>query len=445
MDGHYKKLLLVLTEFPPSIGGMQTHARYLSGYLADRGFPIEVVTYRAADAEEGSTAREFDSLLDFPVHRSLSRLSFWHNVDILKRLVGHLKPDLVYCSTVFYGQLRQEVNVPVICRSAGNDILRPWIVYPFRYGSRWLASPIVEDKLFPFFKRMNSPEIVNLLLRRRRYALANQGARSMDLIIANSHFTASLLQQQAGVSRNRVRTVVGGVDAGRFAVDHNPTQRRRLRQTLEIPEHAYVIVTACRLVAKKGVDFLLRAFCEIHRRMPDTHLIVVGDGRFLSRYQRLALSLDIAAHVTFTGRVNHMDIHRYYWLSDLFVLASRIQVDPAAGIRDAETMGRVLCEANAAGVPVIAARSGGIPSVIDHEENGLLFTPDDEGDFLRQIQRIRADPLLREKLVQNGRQRVRQQFDWSVVMQAHLQYFDVVLNDHNGQDRELRDGGDYVT
>ena len=433
MDSYSGKLLLILTEFPPSIGGMQTHARYLSSYLADQGYQIEVVTYRAADGEEGSSAREFDSLLNFPVHRSLSRLSFWHNVDILKQMIGHVKPNLVYCSTVFYGQLRKEVNVPVICRSAGNDILRPWIAYPFRYGSRWLASPVVEDKLVPFFKRVNSPEIVNLLLRRRRYELANQGARSMDLIIANSHFTASLLQQQAGVSRNRVRTVVGGVDARRFAADGNPIERRRLRQTLDIPEDAYVIVTACRLVAKKGVDFLLRAFCGIHQIMPDTHLIVVGDGRLLKRYQRLAPSLGIGAHVTFTGRVNHMDIHRYYWLSDLFVLASRIQVDPTAGIRDAETMGRVLCEANAARVPVIAARSGGIPSVIDHEENGLLFTPDDEQDFLRQIQRIRADPLLRERLIQNGMQRVRQQFDWSVVMQAHLRYFDVVLNDHNSQ------------
>jgi glycosyltransferase involved in cell wall biosynthesis len=439
-----KKILLVLTEFPPSIGGMQTHARYISSYLADQGYEIEVVTYRAGNGEEGSTAYEFDSMLNYPVHRMLSRLSFWHNVDILRQMVDHVKPDLVYCSTVFYGQLRDEINVPVICRSAGNDILRPWIAYPFRYGSRWLASPIVEDKLYPLFRRMNSPEIVNQLLRRKRYELANQGARRMDLIIANSHFTASLLQQQAGVSRNRVRTVVGGVDTQRFAVQRNLTNRRRLRHTLGIPEDAYAIVTACRLVAKKGVDFLLRAFCEIHNMMPDTHLIVVGDGRYRQRYQRLADSLGIGAHVTFTGRVSHMDIHRYYWLSNLFVLASRIQIDRAAGIRDAETMGRVLCEANAARVPVIAARSGGIPSVINHEENGLLFTPDDEQDFLRQVQRIRADPLLREKLIQNGIQRVRQQFDWSVVMQAHLQYFDAVLNDQSSLNTELQDGGEYV-
>jgi phosphatidylinositol alpha-1,6-mannosyltransferase len=439
-----KKILLVLTEFPPSIGGMQTHARYISGYLADQGYEIEVVTYRTGDGEESRGAHEFDRRLSYPVHRSLSRLSFWHNLDILKQIVDHAQPDLVYCSTVFYGQLRDEINVPVICRSAGNDILRPWITYPFRYGSRWLASPVVEDKLYPLFRRVNSPEILNQLLRRKRYELAYQGARRMDLIIANSHFTASLLQQQAGVSAKRVRTVVGGVDTQRFAGQRNLAKRRQLRRALGIPEDAYVIVTACRLVAKKGVDFLLRTFCEIHAMMPDTHLIVVGDGRYRVRYQRLADSLDLASHVTFAGRVSHMDIQRYYWLSDLFVLASRIQIDRAAGIRDAETMGRVLCEANAAGVPVIAARSGGIPSVINHEENGLLFTPDDEGDFLRQVQRIRSDPLLREDLIYNGIQRVRQQFDWSVVMWAHLQYFDAVLNGRSGLNTEFQDGGEYI-
>ena len=154
-------------------------------------------------------------------------------MEYLLRMLGARNPASLRICTLLSKPSRREVNIPVICRSAGNDILRPWIVYPFRYGSRWLASPIVEDVLFPFFKRMNSPEIVNLFLRRRRYELANQGARSMDLIIANSHFTASLLQQQAGVSGNRVRTVVGGVDAGRFAVDHRLAGHRR--PTLQDP------------------------------------------------------------------------------------------------------------------------------------------------------------------------------------------------------------------
>ena len=51
-------------------------------------------------------------------------------------------------------------------------------------------------------------------------------------------------------------------------------------------------------------------------------------------------------------------------------------------------MGRVLCEANAAGIPVLASRSGGIPSVVTHEDNGLLFDSDDAADFLEQFRAV---------------------------------------------------------
>ena len=110
------------------------------------------------------------------------------------------------------------------------------------------------------------------------------------------------------------------------------------------------------------------------------------------------------------------------------MLASRVKVNPITNQRDAETMGRVLCEANAAGIPVIAARSGGIPSVITHNKNGLLFNSDDEDDFLEQIERMRGEPALAESLADNGLQLARQKFDWSVVMAAHEDYFMEVVS-----------------
>ena len=105
-----------------------------------------------------------------------------------------------------------------------------------------------------------------------------------------------------------------------------------------------------------------------------------------------------------------------------------MQVNPLTNKRDAETMGRVLCEANAAGVPVIAARSGGIPSVITHGKNGLLFTSDDEDDYLAQIQRVQAEPGLARSLAETGLRVAQQEFDWSVIFQAHERYFREVVS-----------------
>jgi len=260
--------------------------------------------------------------------------------------------------------------------------------------------------------------------------LVRQSAHRMDLIIANSKFTASLLSE-LGIEENKIKISVGGVDTKRF-IPRNHSGELQLRRALGIDNDAYVITTVCRLVPKKGIDFLLRTFHMLRNLMPDAHLLIVGNGIHSKRYQRLAHELGLSPYVTFAGSVNHLEIQRYYWLSDVFVLASRIQINPITGVWDAETMGRVLCEANSACVPVLAARSGGIPSVIECDQNGLLFEPDNEEDFLKQIQRIRENPELTRQLVQIGYRIAHQKFDWSIILEDHENYFTGVLSVRKG-------------
>lgn len=409
----------MLTEFPPSVGGMQTHAYYLSRYLTDAGHHVQVVTYHPADRAARDAADRFDESMDFSVRRTLSRISFWHNIEILKDTARMFQPDLIYCSTIFYGLLRDFVNVPVVCRSVGNDVLRPWIAYPFRPGSRILGATGIDNWAYGVFRRMNYPEWLTMFFEQKRRALVAQAARWTDIVIANSHFTAELFDE-LGVGRDRVRILVGGVDSQRFRP--GKIEQRGLRRELGIDDQAYVITTICRLVAKKGVDFLLRAFPTVQARIPKAHLLIVGDGKHSKHYRRLAQELNLD-RVTFAGRIDHLQVQQYYWLTDLFVLASRVQVNPITRQKDAETMGRVLCEANAAGVPVIAARSGGIPSVITHGQNGLLFGVDDVDDFLVQVLRVYGDPGLARKLTEEGLQMADRRFDWAVVLQAHEHYF----------------------
>ena len=400
---------------------MQTHALYLSRHLARRGYTVEVVTYQPASLDERRALIDIDSHLPFPVRRVLSRLGYWHNLERLEALGRTFRPDLVYSSTVFYGFLRDTLGIPVICRSVGNDVLRPWIAYPFHPGSRALSTPYVDDHLYKFFRRFDYPEILEILFRQRRWELMRDSAQRMHRIVANSSFTANLLQE-IGVRPEAIEILVGGVDAHRFTPPpHN--HPRRWRQTLGLPQDAFILTTACRLVAKKGIDFLLPSMPAIRRAIPNAHLLVIGEGRHGRRYRRLARRLGVNDAVTFIGRVEHEQIHEYYWASDVFVLASRVQVDPTTGLRDAETMGRVLCEANAAGLTTVAARSGGIPSVIRHEENGLLFTPDDENDLVATLLRAKEDLDLTSAMRKEGRRLAIEAFDWSVILTAHERYF----------------------
>jgi phosphatidylinositol alpha-1,6-mannosyltransferase len=399
-NGRVAKLLLVLTEFPPSVGGMQTHAIHTARYLCELGHDIEVVTYRSRREESA----QFDAGLSFPVHRLLSRVSYFDNLRLVEaRLRG---VDAIYASTVFFGMLGD--RVPVFCRSAGNDILRPWIAYPFERGSRLLASPWVDDILYDSFMRWKRPELVYSWFHDARFELMRRALAGNSHVFANSEFTAELLRNN-GFERYTV--VPGGVAAEEFRPRRSQKRKRRKQDD-------FVFLTACRLVAKKGIEVLLEAAGLVLQDRPRTKFVIVGDGP--RREAMEALAKPLGDRVVFTGRVPHHEMKRQYWSSDCFVLASRDHVHPRTGLRDVETMGRVLCEANAAGLPVIGSNTGGIPSVVTHGYNGLLFEPGNPEALAEQMLFLANTPRAAGRLASNGLDRARREFDWSVVLDRQV-------------------------
>ncbi len=396
------RLLLILTEFPPSFGGMQTHAVHLCRYLHQRGYRIEVATYRGPAVE-----------FPFPVHRCLSRIGFTENLRILESLTRSVRPDLLYSSTIFYGRLSASTGIPMIARSVGNDVLRPWIVWPYTCFSRMLSKPWLEDRLYQRFRKLDWPEAIESLLLSRRKAEIAESARHIGHILANSEYTAGLLRE---FPTARVTVLPGGVDTRRFL------PQRDTRDELGLPKDRLILLTACRLVPKKGVDLLMQAVSKL----PGTHLVIAGEGRQLQNCMALAEQLGIAQRVTFAGRIPHESLQRHYWAADQFVLASREHCDARTGLRDVETMGRVLCEAHAAGVPVIASRSGGIPSIVEDGRNGLLFEEDNLDALVHSIERLRRDRNLSRSLVSEGFRDAKEKWDWSVICRSHEQMFSVV-------------------
>lgn len=416
------RLLLVLTEFPPRVGGMQTHAAYVARHLVRSGHDVRVVTYRVAADDDGSPAH--DAALPYPVERVLTRFGHFHNLDLLERIARAFGPDLIYASTVFFGELAERLGVPVVCRSVGNDVLRPWIGYPFRFMRRAAASRWFEAGLYRVFRSLARPEALDALLRTRRRDLMVDAARRAAHVMANSRFTARHLHG-IGVDDARVTVLPGGVESRRFAADRG-TPNSTLA-AFGVPAERFVLLTACRFEHKKGVDLLIDALPRLLDDLPQAHLVIAGGGRLDRRLRARAAASPAADRITFTGIVPHATVDHLFAAADLFVLASREHVDRATGLRDAETMGRVLCEANAAGVPVVATRSGGIPSVIEHGVNGLLFPEDDAAEFRAAVLRVAFEDGLAGRLVAAGRRRAREEFDWSYVLAEHERCFARIL------------------
>jgi phosphatidyl-myo-inositol dimannoside synthase len=410
------RLLLVLTELPPAVGGMQTHARHLAAHMARSGAAIEVLTYRITDPVLAAHARDFDSTCGYPVRRVLSRLGYWHNLALILERIRHFRPDAVYASTVFYGLLKSRTHVPLLCRSVGNDVLRPWLGYPYPWFSQTLGSPAIQRALRWWMEHGHHPDWVDRLFRRSREGLMRQGAMGHSRILANSEYTAGLLRD-IGVDPQRIEVVSGGVDTARFSP--TPGARETARQALVIAPDDLVLLTVCRLVAKKGVEVLLEATARLRQMHPHLKLLIVGDGARRRALEAHAQALGLQDCVRFAGRVPHEQVASYFWASDVFVLASYESPYAGGAARDVETMGRVLCEANAAGLPLVATATGGTPSVVRDGDNGLLVAPADVQALCDAIARVLAQPALAARLTHAGLRRARDEFDWSAVMRRH--------------------------
>ncbi len=219
--------------------------------------------------------------------------------------------------------------------------------------------------------------------------------RHTDAIICNSSFTAE-----------RVREL--GVDKPIEIIPFGTTiaERHEPKDPLKPVKD---ILFSGRLIERKGVEYLLRATPAILKQTP-AHVHIVGIGAIRPQLEQLASQLGIAEQVTFHGFVSNEELSDFYAKADVFVLPAVID---AHG--DTEGLGVVLIEAITHMTPVVASNVGGIVDIIKHEQTGLLVEQRDTDELAAAILRLLYEATLREKVVQQGLQHVREYLDWQSI------------------------------
>jgi glycosyltransferase involved in cell wall biosynthesis len=162
-----------------------------------------------------------------------------------------------------------------------------------------------------------------------------------------------------------------------------------------------------RLTEEKGAHILMHAFSRL---MDQARLLIMGDGPQKEKLQSLATSLGISDRVEFEPRIPYASMPQFINQLDVLVLPS------LETTLWKELFGRVLIEALACEVPVVASNSGGIPEVLG--DTGTLFRTGSEAELVEKLSGIIADRHLRESLGRRGRERVLKMFDTRVVADA---------------------------
>ena len=137
------------------------------------------------------------------------------------------------------------------------------------------------------------------------------------------------------------------------------------------------IVSVGRLVPIKGLSYLIRAMVHVK----DGSLVIIGDGPERRKLELLSRHLELSDRVFFTGWIGERStILKYLRQATVFVLPSLSEGRP-----------RVLIEAMACGLPVIATNVGGVPEVVVDGVNGFLVPPRDEKALAKAIERVFND------------------------------------------------------
>lgn len=218
--------------------------------------------------------------------------------------------------------------------------------------------------------------------------------------------TSTAMQRELGEHGvERLEVWQRGVDTELFRPELASTEmRNRLSQGhLDAPLLLYI----GRLSAEKEIDRIK----PVLQAIPNARLALVGDGPYRTELE--AHFADTATN--FVGYLAGEELASAYASADAFVFPSRT-----------ETLGLVLLEAMAAGCPVVAANSGGIPDIVTDGVNGYMFNPADEMGAIRATQQLLSTNANREIMRQNAVAEA-EKWGWAAATQQLRQFYERVL------------------
>lgn len=377
------RLLLVTQDFPPAVGGIQTYSKALADRFAN------AVDHFGVLAPQQRGAAAIDAQLGYPVFR----------IPVPSDAMRYaLLPYLSY--VCWKGGFRVAFLAQWYSGAASAVAKRLGLlegVYAAAHGQELLRVP------------SEGRALGHAYVRHRQRVLP-----TLDGFFPVSRYTASLLEGLA-VPPSKIHVVYNGTDVARFALTAEERARLaswRLERGLG---SGPLLLTAARLVRRKGVDAVLSALPAIARKVPGVHYAVVGGGPERDNLERLARELGVRDRVSFLGKIPDRDVVMAYNACDVFVMPARFEHPSVEGF------GLVFREANACGKPVVGTRTGGIADAIEDGRTGLLVEPDAIEALTQAVLRLLEDPAYATKLGEQGRTLVTESGTWQHAADRILQ------------------------
>jgi glycosyltransferase involved in cell wall biosynthesis len=255
----------------------------------------------------------------------------------------------------------------------------------------------------------------------RNGALSRWKYRQVDCFICASEAIRAMLVAD-GVPAARTVTVHEGIDLERVSM----AQPANLHEQLFLPHQAPIVGNVAALVPHKGQRHLVEAAALVVRKVPDARFVIAGEGELRPALERQIREHRLEKHVLLAGfRPDVLSLHKAF---DIFVMSSIT-----------EGLGTSLLDAMAAGKPIVATATGGIPEVVVDGDTGMLVPARNDAALADAIVRLLKDPALRERMGKAGRARAGQRFSAERMLKETLRVYQRVALKPHVEDQETED------
>lgn len=212
-----------------------------------------------------------------------------------------------------------------------------------------------------------------------------------------------------GIESSKVNVLLNGI-----FINYNDNDYYYEKKKIGISANCFVIGCVASLIPVKAHIDLLRAFAMLLNTIPNSRLVLVGDGPLYDYLNTISKQIGIESNVTFLGYRN--DAIKLLHTFDVFSLVSHSEGLPMA-----------MLEAMAASLPVVVSSVGAIPQVITHMKNGILVTPGNITEIFNAFVTLADDPDLRKNLGCNARKQVVANYSVERMVKDYEELYDKVL------------------
>jgi len=345
------KILITTDLYATATNGVVTSVQNLTEELRQKGHDVRILTISDKSKSYRDGLIYYIRSMPIGVYPDL-RMPTSYRHHLIKDLIDW-KPDIIHSQCEFFSfqfalRISKMTRAPIV--HTYHTLYEQYVTYviPFKSLGRYL---------------------VRVLSRKR--------LKRVQTIVASTHKVENTLIGY-GID-NPIYVVPSGISMTHHKMRITPEERAKKRKALGISDHQPVLINLGRLGAEKNLEELLVFFSSALKINNNMVFLIVGDGPARTQLQELSKSLGISNQVIFTGMVSPKDVPTYYQIGDMFVSASI-----------SETQGLTYIEAAANGLPLLCRKDTCLDNVINHGENGYIYTCEEE--FLNGINAFFENP-----------------------------------------------------